>query len=83
MTKIGFFGHNLHRTTAQHEGRSYEYGITDPFCSFNTRFDIGNGFALGLRNIKIEKNLFELISVFCSVYRIAVGSEYLNIIFFE
>ena len=40
MTKILFFRYDLHRTTAEYERRSYEHGITDPFGSLNTGFEM-------------------------------------------
>ena len=71
-------GDDLHRPTAEHETRSDEDGIPDLVCRGDALFDIGDGFALWLRDPERVQDVFETLAVLGAVDRGAVGADDLH-----
>ena len=67
----------LHSTSAKHETRTNEYGITNILSHPTAVRYISDGQSFRLRDTERIHNLLETVAVLGSVYRFYVGADYL------
>ena len=78
MAKLLFFRDDLHGPSAQNKAGTHQYRIADFAGCCNAVFYVGDGFALGTRDVQFVQQIFKGVSILCFFNGGAVGADDLH-----